>query len=75
VGSSVNLARRLREYFNIFFLEREIKRTNSKIYGALKKYGYSRFSLEILEYCEPSEVVTREQYYLDKLNPEYGRRR
>jgi group I intron endonuclease len=28
--------------------------------------------LEILEYCEPSNVIAREQYYLDLLNPEYN---
>lgn len=39
---------------------------------ALIKYGYSNFSLEILEYCESSLVVTREQYYIDLLKPEYN---
>jgi hypothetical protein len=28
--------------------------------------------LEILEYCEPNEVLNREQYYLDNLKPEYN---
>lgn len=36
------------------------------------KYGYSSFSLEILEYCESSELINREQYYLGLLNPEYN---
>lgn len=39
---------------------------------ALLKYGYSNFSLEILEYCESSETILREQYFLDLLNPEYN---
>jgi len=39
---------------------------------ALLKYGYSKFSLEILEYCEPSKCIDREQYYLDLLKPEYN---
>lgn len=39
---------------------------------ALLKYGYSGFKLEILEYCEPSKCIEREQYYLDLLNPEYN---
>lgn len=42
------------------------------IYKALLKYGYSNFSLEILEYCDPQNIIKREQYYLDKLNPEYN---
>jgi group I intron endonuclease len=36
------------------------------------KYGYSNFSLDILEYCEPSVLIKREQYYLDTLKPEYN---
>lgn len=42
------------------------------IHKAHLKYGYSKFSLEILEYCEPDEVLLREQYYLDSLSPEYN---
>jgi hypothetical protein len=39
---------------------------------ALLKYGYSKFKLEILEYCEPKDVATKEQYYMDILKPEYN---
>lgn len=42
------------------------------IYRALIKYGYSGFNLEILEYCELNQLIEREQYYLDLLNPEYN---
>jgi len=62
----------LREYLSISFLERYIKKNRSKIYRALLKYGYSAFSLEILEYCEPSKVIEREQFYIDLLNPTYN---
>lgn len=34
------------------------------------KYRHSAFSLEILEYCDPLSLITREQYYLDLLKPE-----
>jgi NUMOD1 domain len=44
----------------------------SIIARALIKYGYSNFQLEILEYCEPSNCIEREQYYLDLLKPEYN---
>lgn len=47
-------------------------RGNSHIRNALLKYGYSKFSLEILEYCEGSETIRKEQKYLDLLNPEYN---
>src|SRR5688572_5265519 len=38
----------------------------------LLKYGYSEFSLEVLEYCEKKEVLKREQFYLDSFKPEYN---
>lgn len=72
IGSSVNLSRRFSEYYSIQFLERALKSGNSAISLSLIKYGYSAFSLEILEYCEPSEAVLREQYYLDLFQPEYN---
>ena len=28
--------------------------------------------MEILEYCEPSEILKREQYYIDFLKPKYN---
>jgi group I intron endonuclease len=42
------------------------------IYSALLKKGYSNFTLEILEYCDSADLLKREQYYIDKLNPEYN---
>jgi group I intron endonuclease len=42
------------------------------IYKALQKYGHSKFSLEILEYCEPDQAILKEQKYIDLLKPEYN---
>lgn len=39
---------------------------------ALLKYGYSKFKLEILEYCSPEDLIEREQYYLKSLEPYYN---
>ena len=39
---------------------------------ALLKYGYSNFSVEIIEYCPPSDLLARENYYLASLQPEYN---
>ena len=39
---------------------------------ALLKDGYSSFSLYILEYCDEKNLIQREQYYLDLLQPEYN---
>lgn len=72
VGSSMDLTRRLREYFSPKFIKKEIIKNNSIIYKALLKYGYTKFSLDIFEYCEPSLLISREQYYIDILKPEYN---
>jgi len=69
VGSSTNLSRRLSSYYSFSWL---ILQKGSYICRALLKYGYYNFALEILEYCEPSKCISREQYYLDLLKPEYN---
>jgi len=45
---------------------------NTAIHNALLKYGYSKFSLDILEYCEGVDPVLREQFYFELLKPEYN---
>lgn len=62
---------RFRRYFNHSYLSSS-KRGSSIICKALLKYGYVGFRLEILEYCPSSIVLAREQFYIDKLNPEYN---
>jgi group I intron endonuclease len=69
VGSGTNLARRFYNYYSAALL---IKHDCMVINRALLKYGYSNFTLEIIEYCEPSNVIAREQFYLDLLKPEYN---
>ena len=43
-----------------------------RICQALLKYGYSNFSLQILEYCDKSECIKKETHYIEKLKPEYN---
>jgi len=71
VGSSINLGRRFRDYYNYSFITHE-KNKNMYIYRSILKHGYSHFKLEILEYCTVEDVRAREQHYLDLLNPEYN---
>jgi group I intron endonuclease len=42
------------------------------IHRALLKYGYSLFSLTILEYCSEENLIEREQYFIDTLKPDYN---
>lgn len=71
IGSSIILSDRFRRYFNHSYLSSS-KRGASLICKALLKYGYAGFRLEILEYCPNTIVLVREQFYLDKFNPEYN---
>lgn len=72
VGSAINLSRRFQNYYSVCYLLKETTKNNSMIYKALIKYGYSSFKLDILEYCNVSILIEREQYYLDSLNPRYN---
>ena len=58
-------------YYSLSSLKRKVK-GSIIIYRALLKYGYSNFSLDILEYCESNVLIKREQYYINLLNPEYN---
>lgn len=78
VGSSENLYRRFKYYYSKANLTRN---TNSRICNALLHYGHSAFSLTILEYVNVKDltkseakdiIISREQFYIDLLNPEYN---
>jgi hypothetical protein len=69
IGSSVDLKRRFLEYFNVNRLLRDSSMTINR---ALLKYGYSKFSLDILEYCSLDELAEREKHYFNLLKPEYN---
>jgi len=78
IGSAINLKSRLRSYYSINYLERN---KTMDICNALQSYGYSAFSLSILEYLDISNlsldetrklIFGKEQYYLDLLQPKYN---
>jgi len=75
IGSAVNLTKRLRFYYSSKSIENSLLIKRSYIYTSILKYGYSKFSLEIIEYCDLSILLQREQYYLDTLKPEYNIRK
>ncbi len=56
-------------YYNAKYLT---SRKSVPICSALLEFGYSLFSLEILEYCAREDCITREDYYLSILKPEYN---
>jgi GIY-YIG catalytic domain len=58
IGSSI--CRRFKEYYNYNHISNA--KRNFPIHNALLKYGYSKFKLEILEYCVIFNLIEREQY-------------
>ena len=53
-------------------MEDALNRSNSHISRAILKNGHSKFSLTILEYCEPEKCLEREDFYLCSLPHEYN---
>lgn len=72
IGSSISLGNRLSSYYSLAYLRKRVRKGSSIIYNSLLKHGYSNFSLDILEYCDPAILIAREQYYIDLLKPEYN---
>ena len=69
IGSSVNI--RWRAQKHVSHLRRGIHH-NAYLQAAFNKYGEQAFLVDMIESCERSEVLIREQVYLDKLNPHYN---
>lgn len=72
IGSSTNLGRRFSEYLSNYYLETQLDKGRSQICSALLRYGYSAFSLEVIEYCAAKEAISREQHFIDLIRPEYN---
>lgn len=78
IGSAVDLSKRLSKYYTLS----ELKRANNRICNALICHTHSAFSLSILDYIGPIShlpkgearklILSREQFYLDFLLPEYN---
>jgi len=69
VGSSVDLGKRMTSYYSYMYLSSS---ESMPICKALLLYGYSKFRLEILEYCDLKDCLTREKHYFEVLKPEYN---
>lgn len=61
VGRSINLKSRKSKH--------KTSISNTIISRAIQKYGHDNFLFEVIEYCDSSLLIEREQYYLDNLNP------
>jgi hypothetical protein len=81
IGSAIDLAKELKDYYRIFSNKISVK--NSRIYTAILSYGYSSFSLTILEFinihnldkAEASKLISkRKRHFMNTLKPEYNKK-
>lgn len=69
IGSTVSFNRRKSEHFRHLRLNKHI---NGHLQNSYNKYGKEFFEFIIVEYCENSLLMEREQFYLDTLKPNYN---
>lgn len=69
IGSTVNLKKRKNNHLRFL---RKNKHCNIYLQKSFNKYGEHNFQFQVLEKCSPSNLVEREQYYIDTLNPNYN---
>jgi group I intron endonuclease len=67
IGSSNNLKRREKNHFSLLTNN---SHHSSKLQNSFNKYGVENFKFEIIEYCEQSTRLAREDYYLFWFKPE-----
>ena len=69
IGSAQNIQIRWNKHLNDL---KNKKHINIHLQRAYDKYGINDFLFEIIENCDKQELLIREQYYLDTLNPEFN---
>ncbi len=69
IGSAIKLTNRINDYFQISY---QRDKAHLPIIRALKKYGIDSFILYIIEYTECDDLLIREQFWLDSLQPKYN---
>lgn len=69
VGSSSHLTNRWSSHRVSL---RENTHCNKKLQNGYNKYGAEAFTYSILELCEIDQLLTKEQYWMDLLNPWYN---
>lgn len=62
IGSSINVARRWREHLRRLRLGTH---RNPALQASFNKYGESQLTFALLELCDSSELIRREQVYID----------
>ena len=69
IGSAVNVFKRINRHF---LMLRENRHPNPRLSAAYAVYGRDAFTSEVLEECAPDCLLEREQYWVDRLKPNYN---
>ena len=71
IEKSIDISKRFQNYFTISYIKSKDK-GKIRISRAFINYGYSNFSVTILEYCAIFNLRNREQHWIDKFKPQYN---
>lgn len=69
IGSSCNIMKRK---YNHFSSLKHNRHCNKHLQSSYNKYTKDNFIFEIIEECSKNDLITREQYYIDTIKPEYN---
>lgn len=69
IGSTKNVKQRWAKHKALL---RHNHHPNFHIQAAWNKYGEDSFVFEIVEECVPDELLSREQFFIDTIKPEYN---
>ena len=69
IGQSRNILKRWKEHK---YRLRRNKHHNPYLQNAWNKYGERNFNFEVIEFCKDYELNDKEQYWLERLKPEYN---
>lgn len=69
IGSSIDILNRKRQHFSE--LEKN-RHGNRHLQSSYNKHGKENFEFIILEECDESILMNREQYYIDTFNPKFN---
>lgn len=67
IGQSININKRIQEHFWKATCQKDPS-YNSILHNAIRKYGKSHFSWEILEKCDAMLLDEKEKYYIQQFN-------
>lgn len=72
IGSAVNIKRRWHEHRTSL---RKGNHHNVPLQNAANKYGLNNLQFSVIEHCAPEDLVNREQFAIDSLDPQYNTQR